>query len=107
LEIFYSPTFAVGREFFWGNDRLEDAMNWPRRPSSAPIDFAELDALNCVAIQSSSAGNLAEWPTHCSDLHRQAALLDRQAGPRRVNQRPTRPLNQLSSSQAVPAASRS
>src|SRR5262249_19316355 len=39
LEIFYSPTFAVGREFFWGNDRLEDALNWPRRPSSAPIDL--------------------------------------------------------------------
>jgi 2-hydroxychromene-2-carboxylate isomerase len=26
--IFGSPTFAVGREIFWGDDRLEDAMSW-------------------------------------------------------------------------------
>ncbi len=28
LGIFGSPTFAVGRELFWGDDRLEDAINW-------------------------------------------------------------------------------
>jgi len=28
LGIFGSPTFAVGREIFWGDDRLEDAVNW-------------------------------------------------------------------------------
>ena len=28
LEIFGSPTFTVGRELFWGDDRLEDAVNW-------------------------------------------------------------------------------
>jgi 2-hydroxychromene-2-carboxylate isomerase len=28
LGIFGSPTFAVGREIFWGDDRLEDALEW-------------------------------------------------------------------------------
>jgi 2-hydroxychromene-2-carboxylate isomerase len=27
LGIFGSPTFAVGRELFWGDDRLEDAIS--------------------------------------------------------------------------------
>ena len=26
--IFGAPTFAVGDELFWGNDRLEDALQW-------------------------------------------------------------------------------
>ena len=26
--IFGSPTFVVGRELFWGDDRLEDAISW-------------------------------------------------------------------------------
>jgi 2-hydroxychromene-2-carboxylate isomerase len=30
LGIFGSPTFAVGRELFWGDDRLEDAIGWCR-----------------------------------------------------------------------------
>jgi 2-hydroxychromene-2-carboxylate isomerase len=30
LGIFGSPTFAVGRELFWGDDRLEDAIAWAR-----------------------------------------------------------------------------
>lgn len=28
LGIFGSPTFAVGRELFWGDDRLGDAVSW-------------------------------------------------------------------------------
>jgi 2-hydroxychromene-2-carboxylate isomerase len=28
LGIFGSPTFAVGGELFWGDDRLEDAISW-------------------------------------------------------------------------------
>jgi 2-hydroxychromene-2-carboxylate isomerase len=28
LGIFGSPTFSVGRELFWGDDRLEDAIDW-------------------------------------------------------------------------------
>lgn len=28
LGIFGSPTYAVGRELFWGDDRLEDAVSW-------------------------------------------------------------------------------
>jgi 2-hydroxychromene-2-carboxylate isomerase len=30
LNIFGSPTFVVGGELFWGDDRLEDAINWFR-----------------------------------------------------------------------------
>jgi 2-hydroxychromene-2-carboxylate isomerase len=30
LGIFGSPTFAVDRELFWGDDRLEDAISWRR-----------------------------------------------------------------------------
>jgi 2-hydroxychromene-2-carboxylate isomerase len=29
--IFGSPTFAVGSEIFWGDDRLEDAIEWAAR----------------------------------------------------------------------------
>jgi 2-hydroxychromene-2-carboxylate isomerase len=28
LGVFGSPTFVVGRELFWGDDRLDDAMQW-------------------------------------------------------------------------------
>jgi 2-hydroxychromene-2-carboxylate isomerase len=28
LGIFGSPTFTVGRELFWGDDRLQDAISW-------------------------------------------------------------------------------
>lgn len=31
LGIFGSPTFAVGHELFWGDDRLDDAIGWARR----------------------------------------------------------------------------
>ena len=31
LGIFGSPTFAVGTEIFWGDDRLEEAIDWARR----------------------------------------------------------------------------
>ncbi|MGB8628090.1 MAG: DsbA family protein, partial [Xanthobacteraceae bacterium] len=30
LGIFGSPTFVVGRELFWGDDRLGDAISWYR-----------------------------------------------------------------------------
>lgn len=30
LGVFGSPTFAVGQELFWGDDRLDDAMAWHR-----------------------------------------------------------------------------
>ena len=30
LGIFGSPTFAIGTELFWGDDRLEDALEWVR-----------------------------------------------------------------------------
>lgn len=29
--IFGAPSFVVGRELFWGNDRLADALNWADR----------------------------------------------------------------------------
>jgi 2-hydroxychromene-2-carboxylate isomerase len=28
--IFGSPTFVWGREIFWGDDRLEDALDWAK-----------------------------------------------------------------------------
>jgi hypothetical protein len=28
LDIFGAPTFVVGEEMFWGNDRLEQALDW-------------------------------------------------------------------------------
>jgi 2-hydroxychromene-2-carboxylate isomerase len=30
LGIFGAPTFAIGHEIFWGDDRLEDATEWAR-----------------------------------------------------------------------------
>jgi 2-hydroxychromene-2-carboxylate isomerase len=30
MGIFGSPTFASGQELFWGDDRLDDAINWYR-----------------------------------------------------------------------------
>ncbi len=30
LGIFGSPTFAVGSEIFWGDDRLDDAIRWAK-----------------------------------------------------------------------------
>jgi 2-hydroxychromene-2-carboxylate isomerase len=33
LGIFGAPTFAVERELFWGDDRLDDAITWYRRRS--------------------------------------------------------------------------
>ena len=35
LGIFGSPTFQVGRELFWGDDRLDDAIAWHRRGTLA------------------------------------------------------------------------
>ena len=35
LGIFGSPTFVVGRELFWGDDRLEDAIAWARAHQGA------------------------------------------------------------------------
>ncbi len=34
LGIFGSPTFVVGEELFWGDDRLEDAIDWYKTGSS-------------------------------------------------------------------------
>lgn len=32
LGLFGAPSFVVAGEVFWGNDRLEDALEWARRP---------------------------------------------------------------------------
>lgn len=31
LGVFGSPSFVVGREIFWGDDRLEDAISWAKK----------------------------------------------------------------------------
>jgi 2-hydroxychromene-2-carboxylate isomerase len=36
LGIFGSPTFAVGHELFWGDDRLEHAISWHRHGAVQP-----------------------------------------------------------------------
>ena len=36
IGIFGSPTFVTDGEIFWGDDRLEDAIRWHNRPSTAP-----------------------------------------------------------------------
>lgn len=33
LNLFGSPTFMVGNEVFWGDDRLDDAIRWAKRGS--------------------------------------------------------------------------
>jgi len=33
LGIFGSPTFVVGEEVFWGDDRVDDAVSWAKRVS--------------------------------------------------------------------------
>jgi 2-hydroxychromene-2-carboxylate isomerase len=35
LGIFGAPTFVVGKEIFWGHDRMEDAMEWARQSDAA------------------------------------------------------------------------
>jgi 2-hydroxychromene-2-carboxylate isomerase len=36
LGIFGAPTFVVGKELFWGDDRLDDAIAWHRRGTLKP-----------------------------------------------------------------------
>lgn len=38
--IFGAPMFFVGEEMFWGNDRLEDALDWATGDVAARIDLA-------------------------------------------------------------------
>ena len=55
LNVFGSPTFVVGRELFWGDDRLEDAISWYRHgcvrlpadtlDALTPLDIPEPDSL--------------------------------------------------------------
>jgi 2-hydroxychromene-2-carboxylate isomerase len=35
LGIFGAPTFAVGQEIFWGDDRLDDAIRWLQRAKAS------------------------------------------------------------------------
>jgi 2-hydroxychromene-2-carboxylate isomerase len=42
LRIFGAPTFMAEDEMFWGNDRLERALAWARRPGAPPPDAAPL-----------------------------------------------------------------
>lgn len=36
LGLFGAPSFVVGDELFWGNDRLEQALRWARTRQAAP-----------------------------------------------------------------------
>ena len=35
--IFGRPSFIVGSEVFWGDERLEDALGWLRNPSKVGL----------------------------------------------------------------------
>ena len=51
LGIFGSPTFAIGRELFWGHCDLEDAISWYRYRSVRSLtllDFPEPDSLRRI-----------------------------------------------------------
>jgi hypothetical protein len=42
LGIFGAPTFIVDGELFWGNDRLEAALDWAMRtPAASAADVLE------------------------------------------------------------------
>jgi 2-hydroxychromene-2-carboxylate isomerase len=55
LGIFGSPTFAVDGEIFWGDDRLEDAVNWHRKrrvqPSADPVAGAGYCSAGLESLQ--------------------------------------------------------
>ena len=40
LGVFGSPTFVVGTELFWGDDHLEDAIQWARQGHLGPASGA-------------------------------------------------------------------
>lgn len=47
LGVFGAPSFVVGGELFWGNDRLEDALSWATRgrwraPTHRPVGRSSL-----------------------------------------------------------------
>jgi 2-hydroxychromene-2-carboxylate isomerase len=35
MNVFGSPSFVVDGEVFWGDDRLQDAMDWAKRGTLA------------------------------------------------------------------------
>jgi 2-hydroxychromene-2-carboxylate isomerase len=35
IGVFGAPSFVIGDEVFWGDDRLDDAIEWSRRPSGS------------------------------------------------------------------------
>ena len=44
LGLFGAPTFFVGDEMFWGNDRLEDALEWAQQGPAAARATARVAA---------------------------------------------------------------
>lgn len=60
LGIFGAPTFIVGEELFWGNDRLESALGWLTRGDAEPIDPRGDDdvAMKLVAMERAA---LVRW----------------------------------------------
>ncbi len=57
LGVFGSPTFAVGAELFWGDDHLEDAIQWVRGGDGALA--VVLDAGRGIAGRHGSAGEIS------------------------------------------------
>jgi hypothetical protein len=64
LGIFGSPTFVVGQEIFWGDDRLEDALNW------VGSSYRE-DAI----WQQEQTTSLLVWPEEVLTMHKTIIIL--------------------------------
>ena len=45
LGVFGAPTFVVGKELFWGNDRMEDAVCWANTGRLAPRPLGQTNRL--------------------------------------------------------------
>lgn len=45
LGVFGAPTFAVGKDLFWGNDRMEDAVCWAKTRRLAPRPLGQTNPL--------------------------------------------------------------
>ena len=56
LGIFGSPTFVVGRELFWGDDRLEDAIAWAHRHQNAGQGVKDENGNDVARIHPPGAG---------------------------------------------------
>ena len=66
LGIFGSPTFVLGRELFWGDDRLDDAISWHRHRSVKLLADNSYTPPREIPEPDSSADNNHCTPNWCA-----------------------------------------